>query len=61
MLMPMLMMLTLTLLLLPYASKADVYAAAHDADAEIKMPNAARHLAGVYDVLLLPTLLPMMM
>ena len=38
-----------------------MFAAANDANADAKMPNAARHLAGVYVVLLLPTLLPMMM
>ena len=61
MLMPMLMMLALTLMLPLDASDAAAYAVAKDANADAKMPNAARHLAGVYVVLLLPTLLPMMM
>ncbi len=60
MLMPMLMMLALTLMLLLDASDAAAYAAANDTNADAKMPNAARHLAGAYAVLL-PTLLPMMM
>ena len=57
----MLMMLALTLLLLPDASKAASYAAAHDADAETKMPNATRHLVGANDVLLLLLLLLVVM
>ena len=57
----MLIMLALTVMLLLDASDAAAYAAANDAIADAKMPNAARHLAGAYDVLLLPTLLPMMM
>ena len=61
MLMPMLMMLDLTLMLLLDAFKAAAYAAAVDANADAKMPNASRHLAGAYDVLLLPPLLPMLM
>ena len=55
------MMLALTLMLLLDASDAAAYAAANDANADAKMPNVARHLAGAYVVLLLPTLLPMMM
>ena len=58
MLMPMPMMLALTLMLL---FDAAAYAAADNANADAKMPNVARHLAGAYDVLLLPPLLPMMM
>ncbi len=61
MLMPMLMMLALTLMLLLDASDAAAYAAANDASADAKMPNAARHLAGAYAVLLLPPLLSMLM
>ncbi len=37
------------------------FAAANDAGADAKMPNVARHLAGAYDVMLLPPLLPMLM
>ena len=55
------MMLALTLMLLLDASDATAYAAANDANADAKIPNTARHLAGAYVVLLLPTLLPMMM
>ncbi len=54
-------MLALTLMLPLDASDAAAYAAANDANADAKMPNAARHLAGAYAVLLLPTLVPMMM
>ncbi len=63
MLMPMLMMmLALSLILLVDASDAAAYAAAiNDANADAKMPNAARHLAGAYAVMLLPALLPMRM
>ena len=61
MLMPMLMMLALTLMLLLNAFDAAAYAAAHDASADAKMPNAARHLADAYALLLLPPLLPMLM
>ncbi len=49
MLLPMLIMLALTLMLLLDASDA----AANDANADAKMPNVARHLAGAYAVLLL--------
>jgi len=59
--MPMLMMLALTLLVLPDASKAAAYAAADDADAETKMLNAARHLAVANDVLLLLLLVMLVM
>ncbi len=53
MLMPMLMMLALTLMLQLDASDAAAFlAAANDANADAKMPNA---------VLLLPPLLPMLM
>ena len=45
------------LMLLLDASDAAAYAAANDANADAKMPNAARHLAGAYVVLLLPPLL----
>ena len=48
-------------MLLLDAYDAAAYAAANDANADAKMPNDARHLAGVYVVLLLPALLPMMM
>ena len=48
MLMPMLIELSLTLMLLLYAFDAAAYAAADDANADAKMPNAACHLAGVY-------------
>ncbi len=58
MLMPMLMMLAPTLVLL---LDVGAYAAANDAGADAKMPNAARHLVGAYAVLLLPSLLPMLM
>ncbi len=61
MLMPMLMMLALTLLLLSDASKVVAYDVAHDTDAETKMPNAARHLAGANDVLMLLLLLVVML
>ncbi len=61
MLMPMMMMLALTLKLLLDAYDAVAYAASNDANADAKIPNVARHLAGAYVVLLLPTLLPMMM
>ena len=61
MLMPMLMMLALTLMLLLDASDVAAYADANDANSDAKMPNVARHLAGAYAVLLLPTLLAMMM
>jgi len=37
------------------------YATAIDANADAKMPNVARQLAGAYVVLLLPPLLPMLM
>jgi hypothetical protein len=57
MLMPMLMELSLTLMLLLYAFDAAAYAAADDANADAKMPNDARHLAGSYAVVLMPTLL----
>ena len=57
----MLMMLALTLRLLLDASNAAAYAAANDANVDAKMPNAARHLAGAYAMLLLPSLLPMIM
>ena len=60
MLMPMMMMLALTLMLLLDASDVAAYAAANDANADAKMPNVARHLAGAYVVLLLPPLLSMM-
>ena len=50
MLMPMLMMLALTMVLLLDAYDATAYAAAHDAYAEAKRPNVARHLAGAYVV-----------
>ena len=57
----MLMMLALTPMLLLDAFDAAAYAAANDANADAKMPNAARHFAGGYDVMLLPPLLPMLM
>ena len=59
--MPMLMMLALTLLLLPDASKAAAHAAADDAHANAKMPNVACHLAGANAVLLLLLLLVVML
>jgi hypothetical protein len=60
--MPMLMMLALTLMLLLDAFDAAAFlTAANDANAEAKMPNAARHLAGAYVVLLLPPVFPMLM
>ena len=49
----MLMMLTLTLMLLLDASDVAAYAVAYDANADEKMSNVARHLAGAYAVLLL--------
>ncbi len=61
MLVPMMMMLALTLMRLLDAYDDVAYAAANDANADAKMPNAARHIASAYDVLLLPTLLPMRM
>ena len=61
MLMPMLMMLALTLMLLLDAFYIVAYAVVNDANADAKMRNAARHLAGAYDVWLLPPLLPIMM
>jgi hypothetical protein len=57
MLMMMLMMLALTVMLLLYAFDVVAYAAADDANADAKMPIVARHLAGAYDVVLMPTLL----
>ncbi len=57
----MMMMLALTLMLLLDAYDAVAYVAANDANADAKMPNDARHLAGAYAVLLLPPLLPMLM
>ncbi len=59
--MPMLMVLALTLLLLPDASKAVAYVAIDDADAETKMPNATCHLAGANVVLMLLLLLVVML
>ncbi len=38
-----------------------LFAAANDANADARLPNAARHLAGAYAVLLQPPLLPMLM
>ena len=61
MLMPMLMMLALTLMIVLDSFDAAEYAAANDANANAKMPNVVRHLAGAYVVLLLPPLLPMLM
>ncbi len=61
MLMPMLTMLALTVLLLPDASKAAAYDAAHEADDETKMPNAARQFAGANAVLLLLLMLLVVM
>ncbi len=61
MLMPMLMMLALTLMLLLHTSDVVANAAANDACADAKLPNVAPHLASAYDVLLLPTLLPIPM
>jgi len=52
MLMPMLMMLALTLLVLPDAFESAAYVTADNADAETKMMNVARHLAGANVVLL---------
>ena len=40
-----------------YAFDADAYAVADDDNADAKMPNDARHLAGAYDVVLMPTLM----
>jgi hypothetical protein len=57
MLMLMLMMLALTLMLLLYAFDAAAYADVDDANADAKMPIDARHLAGAYTVVLMPTLL----
>ena len=42
------------------AFDAAAYADANDANADAKMPNVARHLAGAYVVLLLPPLLSML-
>ena len=61
MLMPMPMMFALTLILLLDVSDVVAYVVANDDKADAKMPNVARHLAGAYDVLMLPTLLPMRM
>ena len=56
------MMLTLTLMLVLDAFDVVPYAAANDdTNADSKMPNVARHLAGAYVVLLLPPLLAMLM
>ncbi len=51
------MMLVLTLMNLPDAFDVVAYAAADDANAERKMPNATRHLAGANVVMLM--LLPL--
>jgi hypothetical protein len=48
-------------MLLLDASDAAAYAATNDTNADAKMPNAARHLDGAYDVLLLLPLLPIQM
>ncbi len=57
MLVPMLTMLALTLMLLLYAFYDVAYAAADDANADAKIPIVARHLAGDYVVVLMPTVL----
>ena len=59
MLMPMLMLLALMLMLCFIDVVA--YAAANDANADVKMSNVARHLASAYGVMLLPPLFPMLM
>ncbi len=59
--MPMLMMLVLTLMSLPDAFDAAAYVAADDANAETKMPNATRHLAGANVVLMMLMLLVVML
>ena len=61
MLMPMLMMLALTPMLLLDAYDAAAYATDNDANADAKIPNDACHLGGVYVVMLLPLLLPMLL
>ncbi len=61
MLMLMPMMLALTLLVLPDAFEAAAYVVADDADAETKMLNVARHLAGANALLLLLLLLVMLL
>ena len=58
-LMSMLMTLALTLMFLLDTSNVVAYASVANVDE--KMPNVARHLAGAYDVLMLPPLLPMLM
>ena len=60
MLMPMLMMLALTLMLLLYAFHVVAYADDHDANADEKMPNDARHLASACVVVMMPTLLQLL-
>ena len=59
-LLPMLMMLALTPMLLLDAFDAVAYATASDANADAKIPSVARHLAGTYAVLMLPSLLSML-
>ena len=61
MLVPMLMMLVLTLMNLPDAFDAAAYVVAADANAESKMPNATRHLAGANAVLMLLMMIAMML
>ena len=59
--MPALTMLALTLVLLLDAADAATYVDVDDANADAKMPNVARHLAGAYCVMLPLPLLPMLM
>ncbi len=56
----MLMMHALTLMLLLDAFDASAYAVADDANADAKMPNVACHLVGAYDMVMMPTLLPLL-
>ena len=53
----MLVMLALTMMLPLDAFDAVAYAADYDANAEVKMPNAACHLHGAYVVVLMTTLM----
>ena len=61
MLKPIPIMLSTTLVISLDTSDVDAYAVLDDTNGDAKMPNVARHLAGVYAVLLMPPLLPMQM
>jgi len=61
MLMPILMILALSLQVLPDAFEAIVHVVVDDVDAETQMLNAARHLAGANDVLLMFLLVMLVM